>query len=212
LRVSLQERLVRDAATLGLQLRPADAARLWALLEELEKWNRKFNLTAIKGAEDMLTRHLLDSLAIHADIVGSRVADVGTGGGFPGLPLALVQPQRGFTLIDSSRKKIGFVAHAARLLELKNVETVHARVETLKPALPFDTIVARAFAPLPQLLRDVAGLTAAQSRILAMKGKRPEAELERVPHAWQILGVRTLFVPGLAAERCLVTLAPAAHV
>lgn len=208
--MSLQERLVRDAALLGVALRASDATRLRTLIEELEKWNRKFNLTAIKGEEDMLTHHLLDSLSIHADLVGHRIADAGTGGGFPGLPLALVQPSRRFTLIDSNGKKIRFVTHMARLLELDNVEVVQGRVEDLKPEIPFDTVVARAFAPLPELLRKVAGLTGAQGRVLAMKGRRPDAELKNLPPSWRLLGVRELLVPGLAAQRCLVTLAPAA--
>jgi 16S rRNA (guanine527-N7)-methyltransferase len=208
--MSLQERLVRDAALLGVALRASDATRLCTLIEELEKWNRKFNLTAIKGGEDMLTHHLLDSLSIHADLVGHRVADAGTGGGFPGLPLALVQPSRRFTLIDSNGKKIRFVTHMARLLELDNVEVVQGRVEDLKPEIPFDTVVARAFAPLPELLRKVAGLTGAQGRVLAMKGRRPDAELKNLPSSWRLIGVRELLVPGLAAQRCLVTLAPAA--
>src|ERR1700722_8495166 len=106
----------------------------------------------------MLTHHLLDSLAIHADLVGGRVADVGTGAGFPGLPLALVQPARRFTLIDSNGKKQRFVAHAARTLGLANVEPMHARVEEMRPAQAFETVVARAFAPLPQLLQRVAPL------------------------------------------------------
>jgi 16S rRNA (guanine527-N7)-methyltransferase len=209
-RVSLHERLMRDAAVLGVTLGAADAARLCTLLDELEKWNRKFNLTAIKGGEAMLTHHLLDSLAIHADLVGSRIADVGTGAGFPGLPLALVQPERRFTLIDSNGKKIRFVSHAARVLKLANAEPLQARIEELHPATPFDTVVARACAPLPELLDKVAGLSGPDTRVLAMKGKRVDAELAALPRAWRVLGVRSLVVPGLAAARCLVTLVPAA--
>ncbi len=209
-RVSLPERLMRDAAALGVTLGAPDAARLCTLLEELEKWNRKFNLTAIKGGENMLTHHLLDSLAIHADLAGSRIADVGTGAGFPGLPLALLQPERRFTLIDSNAKKIRFVSHAARLLKLANVEPLQARVEELSPASPFDTVMARACAPLPELLDKVAGLSAPHTRVLAMKGKRPDAELAALPPGWRVLAVRSLAIPGLAASRCLVTLAPAA--
>src|ERR1700733_3855948 len=168
-RVSLQERLMRDAAALGVGLGAPEAARLCTLLDELEKWNRKFNLTAIKGGENMLTHHLLDSLAIHADLAGKRIADVGTGAGFPGLPLALVNPERHFTLIDSNGKKIRFVSHAARLLKLENVEPLQARVEELKPAMPFDTVMARACAPLPELLDKVAALSGPHTRVLAMK-------------------------------------------
>lgn len=207
--MSLLQRLERDAATLGIALAPGDGARLVALLDELERWNRTFNLTAIKTQDEMLTHHLLDSLAIHADLVGGRIADVGTGAGFPGLPLALVQPQRRFTLIDSNGKKIRFVSHAARMLGLSNVEPLQARAEELAPDPPFDTVVARAFAPLPQLLSTIAGLAGPATRVLAMKGRRPDKELAALPRAWRVLAVRPLVVPGLDEARCLVTLAPA---
>ena len=207
--MSLLQRLERDAATLGIVLAPGDGARLVALLDELERWNRTFNLTAIKTQDEMLTHHLLDSLAIHADLVGGRIADVGTGAGFPGLPLALVQPQRRFTLIDSNGKKIRFVSHAARMLGLSNVEPLQARAEELAPDPPFDTVVARAFAPLPQLLSTIAGLAGPATRVLAMKGRRPDKELAALPRAWRVLAVRPLVVPGLDEARCLVTLAPA---
>jgi 16S rRNA (guanine527-N7)-methyltransferase len=208
--VSLLQRLQRDAATLGVTLASADGARLVALLDELERWNRTFNLTAIKTQEQMLTHHLLDSLAIHADLVGGRIADVGTGAGFPGLPLALVQPARRFTLIDSNGKRIRFVSHAARLLGLANVEPLQARAEELAPDPPFDTVVARAFAPLPELLSTIAGLAGPATRVLAMKGRRPDQELAALPRGWRVLDVRSLIVPGLDEARCLVTLAPAA--
>jgi 16S rRNA (guanine527-N7)-methyltransferase len=135
---------------------------------------------------------------------------VGTGAGFPGLPLALVQPTRRFTLIDSNGKKIRFVSHAARILGLFNVEPLQARAEELAPDPPFDTVVARAFAPLPQLLSTIAGLAGPATRVLAMKGKRPDQELAALPRDWRVLAVRSLVVPGLDEARCLVTLAPAA--
>jgi 16S rRNA (guanine527-N7)-methyltransferase len=208
--LSLLQRLLRDAATLGIALTSEDGARLCALIEELARWNRTFNLTAIKDPEQMLTHHLLDSLAIHADLVGERIADVGTGAGFPGLPLALVQPARRFTLIDSIGKKIRFVAHAVRLLQLANVEPLQARAETLTPHPPFDTVMARACAPLPELVQMVAHLAGPATRVLAMKGRVPDKELSALPRAWRVMGVRTLVVPGLDEARCLVTLAPAA--
>jgi 16S rRNA (guanine527-N7)-methyltransferase len=195
--MSLLQPLLRDAATLGITLTAADGARLCALIDELERWNRTFNLTGIKGQEEMLTHHLLDSLSIHADLVGERIADVGTGAGFPGLPLALVHPVR-------------FVAHAARMLGLANVEALQARAEELAPDPPFDTVVARACAPLPELLKKIAGLTGPATRVLAMKGKSPEAELQALPCSWRVIALRPLSVPGLSESRCLVTLAPAA--
>jgi len=153
----------------------------------------------------MITHHLLDSLSIHGDLCGSLVADVGTGAGFPGLPLALVNPDRRFTLIDSSQKKVRFVAHAARMLELGNVTALHARVETLQPNAPFDTVVARAFASLPDVLRQVASLCGTHSRVLAMKGKRPDEEIAAVPSEWRVIDVRPLSIPDLAEARTLIT-------
>jgi len=204
---SLLQRLMRDAATLGVVLTEKDGLRLCALLDELTRWNKTYNLTAITNREQMLTHHLLDSLAIHADLVGERIADVGTGAGFPGLPLALIQPARRFTLIDSNGKKIRFVSHAARTLALANVEALQARVEELAPAQAFDTVVARAFAPLPQLLEMVAPLAGPATRVLAMKGKRPDQEIASLPRNWRLVAERALSVPGLLESRCLVTLA-----
>jgi 16S rRNA (guanine527-N7)-methyltransferase len=202
------ERLIRDAGTLGVVLSAEDAARLFKLLDELERWNRRYNLTGIRTRATMVTHHLLDSLAVHPDLEGERIADVGTGAGFPGLPLAVCNPQRHFTLIDSTAKKIRFVEHAARVLGLGNVSAVHARVEVLEVERPFDTVVARAFAPLPELLSKVGRLCGPQSRVLAMKGKWPKAEIEALPASWQMIGSRELKVPGLEAARCVVVLAP----
>ena len=129
--MSLLQRLERDAATLGVALGPGDSARLVTLIDELERWNRTFNLTAIKTQGEMLTHHLLDSLAIHADLVGDRIADVGTGAGFPGIPLALVLPDTRFTLAESVQKKARFVESAVASLELSNVTVAARRVEEL---------------------------------------------------------------------------------
>lgn len=181
----------------------SDATRLLRLLEELERWNRTYNLTAIAAA-DRITHHLLDSLAVQQDLQGATVADVGTGAGFPGLPLAVVNPQRRFTLIDSSGKKVRFVAHAAHLLELTNVEALHARVEST--ARQFDTVMARAFAALPELVAKVAPLCGPGTRVLALKGQWPQAEIDALPPQWQVVGGRRIQVPGLDAARCVITL------
>jgi 16S rRNA (guanine527-N7)-methyltransferase len=181
------------------------------LLTELSRWNRSYNLTAITDPEAMLTHHLLDSLAVYphltaeeGDTPQATVADVGTGAGFPGLPLAVVSPGMRFTLIDASGKKVRFVAHAARVLQLANVEPRQARVEQLTSAAPFTTVVARAFAALPQLLAQVQGLCGPSTRVLAMKGRPAEEELAAVPPGWRIEAVHPLTVPGLDAERTLV--------
>jgi 16S rRNA (guanine527-N7)-methyltransferase len=199
-------RLTRDAAQLGVTLAPADAQRLLALLDELERWNRTYNLTAITARAQMLTHHLLDSLSVHRFLQGTHVADVGTGAGFPGLPLALVNPQRHFTLIDSNNKKVRFVAHAARTLGLTNVDALHARAEVFTPPVLFDTVVARAFAALPTLLETVAPLCGPSTCVLAMKGRRPDAEVAALPEGWTLVSVTPLAVPGLDEERHLVEL------
>ncbi len=201
-------RLVHDAAALGVALTEHDAARLRQLLEELCHWNQRFNLTGLTDLESMVSHHLLDSLAVHRYLQGAAVADVGTGAGFPGLPLALVNPERRFTLIDSNGKKIRFVSHAVRTLGLMNVEPLQARVEALRPERPFDTVLARAFAPLPELLETVAPLCGNDTRVLAMKGKWPQAELDALPPRWRMADSHTLTVPGLAEARCLIVLIP----
>jgi 16S rRNA (guanine527-N7)-methyltransferase len=200
------EALRRDARSLEVTLTEADAARLVALVDELARWNELYNLTGIKTRPQMITHHLLDSLAVHADLAGERIADVGTGAGFPGLPLAVANPQRHFTLIDSTAKKLRFVSHAAELLRLSNVRVLHERVEKMRPQAPFDTLVARAFAPLPRLLETVAPLCGSHTRVLAMKGKWPEAELAALPAPWRVSGSRALAVPGLDAARCVIVL------
>ena len=204
--MSAVERLVQDAAILGVVLEAGGAARLLELLDELARWNRRFNLTAITAPAQMVTHHLLDSLAVSPDLAGTRIADVGTGAGFPGLPLALANPARQFTLIDSTAKKLRFVSHAVELLGLANVTVLHARAEAMKPATPFDTVVTRAFARLPEMLAKVAPLCGADSRVLAMKGRWPEAELAALPKPWRLTGSRELEVPGLHAARCVLTL------
>ena len=197
--------LIHAAAALGVALTEHDALRLLRLLEELARWNRRFNLTAITEPADMVTHHLLDSLAVHRHLHGARIADIGTGAGFPGLPLALANPERRFSLIDSNGKKIRFVSHAAHALGLVNVEALQARVESLRPEVPFDTVMARAFAALPALVRAVEPLCGPGTRILALKGRWPKAELEALPAPWQAETL-PLSVPGLTEERCLVIL------
>jgi len=205
-----RERLIEGAKHLEIALSGEQAGKLLRLLDELAKWNRTHNLTAITERGEMITHHLLDSLSVHSQLRGQTVADVGTGAGFPGLPLAVLDDKRAFTLIDSNNKKVLFVAHAARTLGLKNVTAVHTRAEAPHAGEPFDTVIARAFAALPDLLEKVAPLCGPQTRVLAMKGKRPDDEIAGVPASWRVIETRALHVPGLNAERHLVMLERAA--
>jgi len=199
-------RLIDGARALGLTLADNDAARLLHLLDELARWNRTYNLTAITDRGRMLSHHLLDSLSVHAHLHGTTVADAGTGAGFPGLPLAIVNPQRSFTLVDSGGKKTRFVAHAVRVLELGNVTPLHARVESLRPERPFDTVIARAFAPLPELLEKVAPLCGPETRVLAMKGSPAAKELAAIGQDWRVTADHVLAVPGVDESRHLLVL------
>jgi len=160
------------------------------------RWNRRVNLTAIRDPEDMITGHLLDSLSARPLLRGSTVLDVGTGAGFPGLPLAIVEPNRSFTLVDSNNKKVRFVEHIAGLLGLGNVTVVKARTEDFAPGSRFDTVIARAVAALPRLL-EIAGHHVGEGGVLvALKGRYPAEELELMPDTWHS-NVTELKVPGL---------------
>lgn len=196
--------LIERARLLNVSLGDGQAERLALLLDELERWNAAYSLTSIRGRESMITHHLLDSLSIHEQLRGARIADVGTGAGFPGLPLAVANPERQFTLIDSAGKKVRFVAHAARTLGLGNVEAVHSRAEALHPPEPFDTVTARAFAALPELLESVSTLCGPGARVLAMKGRYPQAEIAAVRPPWRVVEARPIEVPGLGEARHVI--------
>jgi 16S rRNA (guanine527-N7)-methyltransferase len=202
------QRLIDDAATMGVRLDEQQAARLLRLLDELAIWNRTYSLTAITTREAMISGHLLDSLAAQPELSGRLIADVGTGAGFPGLPLAVLEPQRSFTLIDSVAKKIRFVTHAVRELRLSNVTALQVRVESLSPATPFDTVIARAYATLPDLLHSVQGLCGTATRVVALKGRYPQDELAELPRGWTLAESRRAHIPGLGAERHILSFVP----
>lgn len=197
--------LVDGARELGVALDDAQVDRLLALLDLVTEWNAKFNLTAIREPLDMVRKHLLDSLTVQPYVEGPFVTDVGTGAGFPGLPLAIVNPQLRFALIDSIQKKIRFVQHAATSLGLDNVQAVATRAENWHPEQRAATVVSRALAALPTFVAQAGHLCARNGRLLAMKGRHPAEEIAALPRGWRHR-VETLRVPGLADERTLVIL------
>ena len=164
------------------------------------------NLTAIRERSQQITKHLLDSLAVHCICAARSVADIGTGAGFPGLPLAVALPQLHFTLLDSTGKKLKFVEHAAQTLGLRNVQTVHTRAENLRPKERFDTVVSRAVGPIETFVKWSGHLCVGGGRLLAMKGRYPTDELEHIPNGWKLAAVHRLNVPGLDEQRHLVEL------
>jgi len=204
----LLPQLQNAAAELGITLSDDQATKLVRLLDELDDWNQRMNLTAIRDRPAQITKHLLDSLSINPFLRGDRIADIGTGAGFPGLPLALVNTDKQFTLIDSVAKKLRFVDHAAQAMGLSNVTTLHARAETIdlkkSNARRFDCVVARAVGHIAKLLEAGGHLLAGGGRLLAMKGKRPDEERKSIPSGWKVAEIHKLTVPGLDEERHLV--------
>lgn len=198
--------LVEGSARLGVDLPLAGAQQLLLLAAELAEWNERFNLTAIP-AEATPTHHLLDSLSAGPFLNGKRIVDVGTGAGFPGIPLAVAYPEREFLLMDATRKKLGFVDHIVEKLGLTNVRTLHARAEQHRPSPKFDTAVARALAKLGQFIGFAGHLIEPGGRLLAMKGRPPEDEIKALPGGWKIIASHRVEVPGLQAERHIVEVA-----
>ena len=196
--------LIAGAAQLGIELSELQATQLIRLLDELDDWNERMNLTAIRERGAQITKHLLDSLSVQPFLQGERVLDVGTGAGFPGLPLAVVNPARQFTLLDSTAKKLKFIEHTSALLELPNVQTVHTRAENFRPAQRFDIVLSRAVGPVEQFVKWAGHLVVGGGRLLAMKGRDPAAEVAKLPSGWKLAAVHRLNVPALDEERHLV--------
>ncbi|HKS55688.1 MAG TPA: 16S rRNA (guanine(527)-N(7))-methyltransferase RsmG [Steroidobacteraceae bacterium] len=198
--------LMSGAAQLGIPLSETQAAQLLRLLDELDDWNQRMNLTAIRERAQQITKHLLDSLSLHSHLHGTSVADIGTGAGFPGLPLAVVLPQLQFTLVDSTGKKLKFVEHAAQTLGLQNVQTVHTRAEDYRAKERFDNVVSRAVGPVETFVKWSGHLCVGGGRLLAMKGRYPTDELAHIPSGWKLAQVHRLNIPGLDEQRHLVEL------
>jgi 16S rRNA (guanine527-N7)-methyltransferase len=202
--------LRRGLLALGVASSDEQVARLERYLALLEKWNRVYNLTAIREPERMVTHHLLDSLAILPHVRGPRVLDVGSGAGLPGIPLAIASPGLAVTLLDSNHKKVAFLQQAIAELQLANATVVAQRVESWQTGERFETVVSRAFADLGEFVSAAARLLAPGGMIAAMKGVHPHDEIERLPAGFRVRAVLKLDVPLLDAERHLVLVEPAA--
>lgn len=192
--------------SLGLAVDADWQARLLDYVALLQKWNHTYNLTAIHDATRIISHHLLDSLAIASHVRAARLLDVGSGAGLPGIPLALVQPERRFTLLDASQKKCAFMQQAVIQLGLGNVQVVHARAEDFRPATLFGQIVSRAFSDLTEFVRVTTHLLAEGGEWLAMKGLYPNEEIALLRGA-RVVRDMPLRVPGLDAERHLIVMA-----
>ena len=209
-----QAYLLVGAAAMGVPLSETQAGKLLDYLDLLQKWNKAYNLTAVRERPAMLTQHLLDSLSIVPHLPPGDLLDVGSGGGLPGIPLAILQPERSITLIDTVGKKVAFLKQATMTLGLKNLTAVSDRIESWVPpekqAAGFALITARAYATLSTLVGQTQRLLAENGGWYAMKGVFPDAEMAELPPDVAVQAVIPLQVPDLGAERHLVLMVPAA--
>ena len=203
-RETLRKRLDAGLSALGIALDDRAIARLLDYVDLLERWNAAYNLTAVRDPSEMVTRHLVDSLAILPYVSGATLADLGSGAGLPGIPLAIAVPARETLLVDSNGKKARFLREAVRRLDLKHVRVAESRVEDV--AGTFECITARAFASLADMLGWGGHLLAPGGVWLAMKGRVDAAELDAVPAGFRVERIVALNIPGLDAERHLVIL------
>ena len=207
MRPRLEQILLRGAAQLEVELTGAQRDALMAYLDLFQKWNKAYNLTAVRDPEQMVIRHLLDSLAIAPYIEADRYIDVGTGGGLPGVPMAILFPDRRFDLLDSNGKKTRFLFQVKTALALDNMTVHHARVEAFRPEQSYDVVLSRAFASLLDMVTGCRHLLEPGGHFLAMKGTRPDDELAALPFDdCRLQAIHTLAVPGLDEQRHLVDL------
>jgi 16S rRNA (guanine527-N7)-methyltransferase len=206
----LKNTLATGIAAVGLAVDEPTQDRLLEYLLQLHKWNQAFNLSGIKQLDEMLNLHLLDSLVLAPFVDGDRIADVGTGAGLPGFPLALCFPEKQFYLIDSNSKKTRFIFQTAALLEVKNITVIHSRVEDYAIQPQVDIVTSRAFAALTDFVQGCRYLLSGTGKFLAMKGLYPQAEIDALPAGFQVSAVHPVKVPGVAAERHILEIRPAA--
>ena len=205
--MTLEEQVGRGLVSMGIAVSPAQQSRLSAHLELIAKWNRVHNLTAVRETSQMVVLHLLDSLSILPQLAGIQsIADVGTGPGFPGIPIAIVRDDAAVTLVESSHKKCSFLQQAKTELALANISIACERVEHFAPPAKFGAVVSRAFSDLPDFVAQAGHLVAPGGKLIAMKGVYPFDEIARVPSTHRVAQVLELHVPTLDAKRHLVVL------
>ncbi|HCA26304.1 MAG TPA: 16S rRNA (guanine(527)-N(7))-methyltransferase RsmG [Betaproteobacteria bacterium] len=202
--MTLEQELSQGIAALNIAVDAEARLRLLQYLSLLHKWNKVYNLTAIREPRKMLTHHLLDSLAVVPYLSGDAIADIGSGAGLPGIPLALARPDWSMTLVESNHKKAAFLTQACIELKLTNAQVIVEHVEAFNPQKKFSMVISRAFSALAEFVELAGHLCAADGRLIAMKGVYPYDELESLPANIVVDRVISLKIPGLEAERHLV--------
>lgn len=196
-----REILKQGLQTLDIASTESQVDLLLAFIQLIDKWNKAYNLTAVRNKEDMVRLHILDSLTVLPYIEGDNVADIGTGAGLPGIPLAIFLPETRFVLVDSNSKKTRFVQQAILELKLKNVSVVHARVEKMNPISLFSTVIMRAFANVHDIMTLTTHLLDKRGILLAMKGQQLDEDIRHISAPYSII---PLTIPELEVERCLI--------
>ena len=199
-----REQIRRGLEELSLEHSELQLDRLDAYLALLHKWNRAYNLTAVRDPAQMIGRHLLDSLAVEPLLRGTHFADVGTGAGLPGIPLAIMRPDSRFELIDSNGKKIRFVTQAINELKLDNAHATQCRVEEHRPQRGYDAVTSRAFAALTDMALGCSHLLVPGGELLALKGVYPDEEIQALPPQYRVEASHALRVPGETGQRHLI--------
>ncbi len=202
------DQLVHGLETLGLPLREEIQAKLLEYVDLLEKWNKTYSLTSIQGAANIVSVHLLDSLAVAPHLPGPRLLDVGSGAGLPGIPLALARPEVHVTLLDSSHKKAAFLRQVLTELHVTNASVECQRVENWRPENGFDCVVSRAYGNLGEFVTSTAHVLRQTGVLAAMKGAHPFAEIEKLPPGFRVMDVMRIEVPMLPSQRHLVLMRP----
>lgn len=190
----------------GISLTDHQKSQLVAYVDMLNKWNKAYNLTSVRDPNEMLIRHILDSIVVAPHLHGQRFIDVGTGPGLPGVPLSIVRPESHFTLLDSLGKRIRFLRQVQHELKLENITPVQSRVEEFPAEPPFDGVISRAFASLTDMVSWCKHLPAENGRFYALKGQRPDDEISQLPTEFSVENIIELRVPHLEGERHLVTI------
>jgi len=205
----IADRLNQGLAALGLPLRDEVRAKLLEYVNLLEKWNKTYSLTSIRGAAKIVSVHLLDCLAVVPHLSGRKLLDVGSGAGLPGIPLALARPDAKVTLLDSSHKKTAFLRQVLTELHVTNASVQCERVENWRPEIGFDCVVSRAYADLSEFVTSTAHALSAAGVFAAMKGVYPFEEIDKLPSGFRVIDVIRIEVPMLASQRHLVLMRPA---
>ncbi|WP_407331800.1 16S rRNA (guanine(527)-N(7))-methyltransferase RsmG [Enterovibrio sp. 27052020O] len=203
----MKQQLANLIEQAGMDIPAHQQDQLIGYVEMLHKWNKAYNLTSVRDPQEMIIKHIMDSIVVSQHLEGSNFIDVGTGPGLPGIPLAIINPDKSFTLLDSLGKRIRFIRQVIHELKIDNVTPIQSRVEDFQPELGFDGVLSRAFASMSDMVNWCHHLPSEHGYFLALKGQVDQVEIDELPADCSVTGIKPLSVPGLEGQRHLVILA-----